>query len=359
MNTISRCAAFGASICLGLIASVQGAQAAETIAGAGSSAAAPVYRIWAAEYAKERGPTLAYEPIGSGAGMARIAKRSVDFGASDVIASRDDLKKNDLVMFPTVISGVVPVVNLPQIAPNALKLSGEVLAQIFLGQITQWDAPEIKALNAGLKLPAQSIQRVVRSDGSGTTYHFSDYLSSVNATWKQRYGAATRLDWTGTVTAVKGTTAVSDAMRSTPGAIGYIDYNYVIDDKLVAVSMKNVEGQFVNAGVEGFREAVIHSAWYTAGDFSASLTNLPGVRSWPLTMGTYIAVPRVAAQNDGTERALKFVMWAYLHGDALARQAKFVPLPNKVQASAYREISKVLGSHGEILGAPLLGEFIK
>ncbi len=332
--------------------------AAEAINAAGSSAAAPVYKIWATEYARGQGTTLAYDAVGSGAGMARINKREVDFGASDVIASAADLKKNDLVMFPTVITGVVPVVNLPHVGPNQLRLTGDVLARIFLGQVTQWDAPEIVALNPGVKLPNRAIRLVVRADGSGTTYHFSDYLGRANAAWKQQRGTAARFDWQAGALAVKGSAAVSEAVRATPDSIAYIDYNYLVDDGLAGVSMKNADGQFVAAGVDGFRDAVMHSPWYTQGDFSTELNEQPGAKTWPITMGTYVAIPRVALQADRTERALRFITWAYLHGDALARQAKFVPLPEKVQASAYREIAKVSNSNGELLGAKMMGNLL-
>jgi phosphate transport system substrate-binding protein len=334
------------------------AHAGETIVGAGSSAAAPVYRAWAGEYAHDAGAALQYEPVGSGAGMARIGKREVDFGASDVIASVADLKQNDLVMFPTVITGVVPVVNVAHVGPNALKLTGDVLARIYLGRITQWDAPEIAALNPGLKLPAHAIHLVARADGSGTTYHFADYLSRVSPAWKEKYGIANHFDWAPGTLAVKGSAEVAKAVKATADSIGYIDYNYVVDEGLAAVSMKNADGQFVTAGVEGFREATMHSPWYTAGDFSTELNAMPGAKTWPITMGTYVAVPRVSAQADRTERALRFLTWSYLHGDALARQAKFVPLPAKVQASAYREIARVTSSSGELLGAKLMANLV-
>jgi phosphate transport system substrate-binding protein len=335
------------------------ALAADSISGAGSSAAAPVYKVWAAEYAKDQGDQLSYEAIGSGAGMAKIRKREADFGASDVIASKAELDRDGLVMFPTVITGVVPVVNLPHVAPGAMRLTGELLAKIFLGEVAQWNAPEIRALNPELNLPAERIRLVVRADGSGTTYHFSDYLSQVSPAWKQRLGVASKFDWPAAVTAVKGSGEVSKTMRATVGAIGYIDYNYVLDDALCGVAMRNAAGQFVQAGVEGFREAVTHSAWFTSGDFFAEINNAPGAKTWPMTMGTYVAVPRVAARGSGTERALRFVTWAYLHGDALARQAKFVPLPDKVQASAFREIAKIAGSQGEPVGVKLLGQLVK
>jgi phosphate transport system substrate-binding protein len=346
------------SMAAGFLVLTQAAVAGDTINGAGSSAAAPVYKIWAAEYARSQGAALNYDAIGSGAGMAKINKREVDFGASDVIASEADLKKNDLVMFPTVITGVVPVVNLPHVGPNALRLTGEVLARIYLGQITQWDAPEIKALNPGLALPGHPIKLIARSDGSGTTYHFSDYLSRVSPAWKQKFGVASKFEWVPGTLAVKGSGEVSKTLRATPDAIAYIDYNYTIDDELVAVSMKNADGQFVAPGVEGFREAVTHSAWYSEGNFAGEINDLPGAKTWPITMGTYVAVPRVAQQAERTKQALRFITWSYLHGDALARQAKFVPLPEKVQASAWREIAKVTSGSGELLGAQLMGALV-
>jgi phosphate transport system substrate-binding protein len=344
---------FGAAI-----AGTSSVLAAESITGAGSSAAAPVYKIWASEYAKVQGTTLDYAAIGSGAGMTKINKHEVDFGASDVIASAADLKKNDLVMFPTVITGVVPVVNLPKVAPNALRLTGDVLGRIFVGQITQWDAPEIKALNPGLKLPARAIHVIARADGSGTTYHFSDYLSRTSPAWKARYGVASHFDWPAGTIAVKGSGEVAKAVLATEDSIGYIDYNYVIDDDLTGVSMKNAEGQFVAASVEAFHQAVMHSTWYSEGDFSTEINDLPGSTTWPLTMGTYVAVPRVAAAGDRAERTLRFLTWAYVHGDSLARQAKFVPLPERVQASAYREISRVMSASGESLGARTMGNLV-
>jgi phosphate transport system substrate-binding protein len=331
---------------------------ADTISGAGSSAAAPVYKIWAAEYAKARGTTLDYAPVGSGAGMARINKHEVDFGASDVIASAADLKKNDLVMFPTVITGVVPVVNVGKIGANQLRLTGDVLGRIFTGQVTQWDAPEIKALNPGLRLPAHAIKLVARADGSGTTYHFSDYLARTSPAWKAKVGVASHVDWPAGTLAVKGSADVVKTLQATEDAIGYVDYNYVIDNGLSGVAMQNADGQFVSAGVDAFHQAVMHSTWYTSGDFSTELNDLAGAGTWPITMGTYVAVPRVAVSAERAERTLRFLTWAYLHGDTLARQARFVPLPERVQASAYREISRVLGSNGESLGAKTIGNLI-
>ena len=347
-----------ASIALSTLYAAQ-ADAADNINGAGSSAASPVYRIWATEYAKSHATTLVYDPVGSGAGMARINKREVDFGASDVIASSAELKKNGLVMFPTVITGVVPVINVGKLASNGLHLTGDVLARIFLGQIAQWDAPEIRALNPDAKLPSRPIRLIVRADGSGTTYHFSDYLSRVNDDWKQKYGVANHFAWPASVIAVKGSAEVAKALRATPDSIAYIDYNYVVDEALVAVAMKNADGRFVEAGTDTFHEAVMHSTWYETGDFSTEINNLAGARSWPITMGTYIAIPRVVRSGERTERALQFITWAYLNGDTLARQARFVPLPERVQASAYAEIAKVSTDAGEAIGVKSMGTLMK
>jgi len=350
-------------LCAALVGASLGAASAraaesQSITGAGSSAAAPVYKIWGAEYAKAKGTALEYAPVGSGAGMAKINKHEVDFGASDVIASAADLKKNDLVMFPTVITGVVPIVNVGKIGANQLHLTGDVLGRIFAGQVTQWDAPEIKALNPGLKLPGRAIRVVARADGSGTTYHFSDYLARTSPAWKAKYGVASHFDWPAGTIAVKGSGEIARTVKATEDSIGYIDFNYVLDDDLTGVSVKNADGQWVTAGVDGFHQAVMHSTWYTAGDFSTELNDLAGSGTWPITMGTYVAVPRVAAAGDRAERTLRFLTWAYLHGDSLARQAKFVPLPERVQASAYREISRVLGSNGESLGARTMGKLV-
>jgi phosphate transport system substrate-binding protein len=251
------------------------------------------------------------------------------------------------------------VVNLAKVGSNSLRLTGDVLARIFLGEITQWDAPEIRTLNPELKLPSRAIRLVVRADGSGTTYHFSDYLSRVNAGWKQRHGVANHFSWPAGAIAVKGSAAIAKAVQETPDSIGYIDYNYMVDEGLSAVSMKNADGAYVEASTQAFRQAVMHSTWYSTGDFSTEINDMAGARSWPITMGTYIAVPRVATNSERTERALLFITWAYLNGDSLARRAKFVPLPQRVQASAYAEIAKVSGPSGESIGAKLMGDLVK
>lgn len=328
--------------------------AADTLRGAGSSAAAVVYTTWGREYARSQEVTLQYEPVGSGAGMTRVSRREVDFGASDIPAADRDLARDDLVMVPTVVTGIVPVVQLPGVERGALRLSGELLAAIFLGEVTQWNAPEIRALNPGLRLPALPIRRVVRADSSGTSHHFSTYLSAVSPAWKSARGVASRFTWPDDVLAVKGSAAVAATVKATAGAIGYVDFNYVQEEGLSGAQLKNADGQFVSASVDAFRAAVLRSPWSESGDFSAPLVQLGGARSWPITMGTYVALPRVARDTAAATRTLRFLAWAYLQGDALAREARFVPLPPKVQAAAYRELSKVRGAAGEPLGLQVL-----
>lgn len=329
--------------------SVHAAQGGDQLIGAGSSAAAPVYRVWSQEYVRKGGEAITYDPVGSGAGMERIRRQDADFGASDVIAAKADLQKDDLVMFPTVVSGVVPVINLPRLT-RPIKLSGDVLARIFLGEIGTWNAPEIAALNPDEPLPGLPIKVVCRSDGSGTTYNFSDYLSKVSAAWKGRFGVASKHAWPAAFMAVKGSSGVSQSVRRTPGAIGYIDYNYVLEDGLTDVQMLNSAGKVVSASTRSFRSAVVQSAWFARGDFSETLTNMQGDASWPIVMGTYVAVPRVARNSARATRVLRFFTWAFANGDALADKVRFIPLPEKVQAKAFREIAAVVGGAGETIG---------
>jgi phosphate transport system substrate-binding protein len=320
------------------------------VRGAGSTAAAPVYRVWSAGYAASSGVTLSYDAVGSGEGLKRIRAGSVDFGASDVPLSAADAAKAGLVCVPSVVTGAVPFVNVPGVPRGQLKLTGELLAQIFLGKVESWDAPELRALNPGMSLPKLKIHPVVRSDGSGTTYHFTDYLSAVSPEWKSAYGAKSTINWPASFTAAKGSGDVVKAVQATSGAIGYVDYNYVLDNDLNAVQLRNVAGRFVSAQVSGFREAVVQSAWNRKGDFTAPLVNLPGAETWPITMGTFIIVPAVSASGQRTLAALKFLTWGYFHGDELAARAKFVPLPERVQAIAYRELARVTDVSGAAIG---------
>jgi len=327
---------------------------AQTITGAGSSAAAPIYQRWAQAYQKATGVGLAYEPIGSSAGLKQIRARETHFGASDISPSEAELAKDGLVIFPVAITGISPVVNLPKLGDGQLRLTGDVLARIFLGEISQWNAPEIVKLNPGYTLPDAPIKVVVRADGSGTTYNFADYLAKLNPTWKSKYGVKTGFDWPASFLAVKGSDGVVKAVKETAGAIGYVDYGYVKDNMLVSVQLKNLEGEFTKPSVIAFRSAVNGSEWVSKGLFTGTLTNQAGKGSWPIAMGTFVVLPKVADQPDQALRVLKFFVWAFVNGDALVQANNFVRLPDRVQASAFKAISSVKDKTGNAIGMTLM-----
>jgi phosphate transport system substrate-binding protein len=253
------------------------AHSAETVSGAGSSAAAPIYQAWARAYKKVSGVDFTYEPIGSSAGLKKIRSRETGFGATDVAPTDAELSAAGLIVFPVAITGIAPVVNLPRVVDGQMKLTGEVLARIFLGEVAHWNAPEIAQLNPGLHLPHLPITVVVRGEGSGTTYNFADYLSKVSPAWKSKYGVKTSFDWPGNYLAVKGgSDAMAKAVKATAGAIGYVDFGFVKDSHLAAVQMKNAEGEFVSPSIGAFRNAVSNSEWVSTGSFTHTLTNKPG-----------------------------------------------------------------------------------
>jgi phosphate transport system substrate-binding protein len=323
---------------------------ADTLVGAGSTAAAPIYRTWAREYQKVTGTQLAYEAVGSSAGLKKIRSGDTGFGASDIAPSEAELAKDGLVLFPVAITGIVPVVNLPKIGDGQLRLTGEVLARIYMGQIDRWSAEDIRQLNPGLSLPDLAIKVVGRADGSGTTYNFTDYLSKVSPGWRERYGAKAMIAWPSSTLAVKGSDEVAKAVRDLTGAIGYIDFGYVGEYKLAGVQMRNAEGEFLSPGVRAFQSSLTNSDWSSKGAFTGTLTNKNGKASWPLTMGTFVLVPRVSDKPDQTKAALRFFVWAFNHGDALVQQASFVRLPDRVQASAFRAISEIRDKAGKPIG---------
>jgi phosphate transport system substrate-binding protein len=329
---------------------ITSAAAADVISGAGSSAAAPVYRGWAAAYGAISGASLKYAPAGSSAGIAKIRERAVDFGASDVAPSEQDLAKDGLVAVPTVVTAVVPVVNLPKFGSGQVRLTGAVLAKIFLGTITQWSDPELRALNPSLALPSMPIKVVVRADGSGTTNHFSRYLAKVSPEWSSQRGIKSSFEWPAGFIAVRGSDGVVKAVQDTTGAIGYVDFNYVIDHQLAAAQMRNANGEFISVSVAAIREAVVASDWYGKGDFRASLADLAGSGVWPITMGTYILFPQQSKAPDATLRAMRLVTWALQRGDDLAKGLKFVPLPERVQAKAFRVLATVTDDQGVSIG---------
>jgi phosphate transport system substrate-binding protein len=298
---------------------------------------------------------LAYQPVGSTAGLKEIQAGRVGFGASDVAPAETDLAKGGLVLVPTFVTGAVPVVNLARIPNGKLRLSGAVLAAIFSGEITRWDAPEIQQLNPGLALPDLPIRPVVRSDGSGTTYYFTDYLSKVSPAWKEKRGARTAIDWPAGFLAAKGSDGVSKAVRDNAGAIGYIDFDYVAQDGLNAVQMRNLAGAFVSPAADAFRAALQGSDW-SKGNFHATLADLPGYSTWPITMGTFVLLPKVSNQPVEGARAVRFFVWALLKGDQVVEHMGFVRLPDKMQALAFKALSSVTDAKGSAVALDAINE---
>ena len=316
------------------------------ITGAGSSAAKLLYAKWAEAYGRGVDVKLDYQPVGSSGGIKKIKERAADFGASDVALSPDELKRDKLICFPSAISGVVPVFNLPGIKAGELHLTGDVLADIFARKVTKWNDPAIAASNPGLTLPKTAIVVVARQDGSGTTYNFSDYLSKVSPAWKDAFGRNFTLAWPNEVVQVKGSGGIVTAVKQSVGAIGYVDYNYVVQDKLAYVKLRNRDGKFVAPTGDGFASALNNSTWKAKASFEEMLTDKPGQYTWPITMGTFVIVPQATATPQRTIATLKFFTWAFLHGDGIVDRMDFVQLPDRVQARIYNEMTKITDQSG-------------
>ena len=331
-----------------------GAAGAQTVTGAGSSAAAPIYRSWAKAYTKATGSGVAYDPVGSSAGMKKIQQQAVGFGATDVHPSDKDLIEHGLIALPVAITGISPIVNLPKVQNAQLRLTGEVLSRIFMGEITRWNAPDINALNPDTPLPDLPIKVVVRADGSGTTYNFADYLAKVSAPWKASFGVKTSIKWPDGHLAFKGSEGVAKGVRDTVGAIGYVDFGYVAEYGLASVQMRNAEGVFVKPSIDAFKAALANSEWSATGAFNNTLTQKPGKSVWPITMGTFVVFPKVTSNAEQTTQALKFIIWSFVNGDILVSENNFVRLPDRVQAAAFRVITSIRDQKGTPLGMSLI-----
>jgi phosphate transport system substrate-binding protein len=311
------------------------------IAGAGSSAAAPLYKKWAQAFNEKNGVALDYQAIGSSAGIKQIKENAVDFGASDVAMSQINLKKDKLIQFPSAISGVVAVINIPGIHSAELRLSGAILASIFSRKITLWNDEQIRALNPSLRLPNKNIEVIVRKDGSGTTYNFTDYLSKIDKDWQKTYGKDFKIAWHKDLTPVKGSSGIVEQLKKTAYSISYVDFNYVVQDKLDFAQLKNRDGQFLSPTSISFAAALNASGWKKTGNFEEMLTDKSGNNVWPITMGTFVMVPKNTKQPERTIAALKFFTWAFMSGDHFVTSVDFVRLPDDVQARVFREMMTV------------------
>ncbi|OOF63567.1 phosphate ABC transporter substrate-binding protein PstS [Rodentibacter sp. Ppn85] len=315
---------------------------ATTVTGAGASFPQPIYVQWAMNYKAETGNQINYQSIGSSGGVKQILSGTVDFGASDSPMKEDDLEKNNLVQFPTVIGGVVPVINVEGIKPGELKLTGELLADIYLGKITHWNDEKIKQLNPSLNLPDKAITTVFRADGSGTSFIFTHYLSQVSSDWKDKVGAANTVKWPTSASgaAGKGNEGVSIYVGRVKNSIGYVEYAYAKQNKMTHVQLKNAAGNFVLPSQESFAAAA-NVDWSKAKGFSLVLTNQPSAQAWPLAAATFILVPKNVADKQRAETVLNFFDWAYKKGNEQAQKLDYVPLPDNVKQLVRDEWKKV------------------
>jgi phosphate transport system substrate-binding protein len=309
-------------------ASIATASAAD-ISGAGATFPYPIYAKWADAYKKQTGVGLNYQSIGSGGGIKQIGAKTVDFGASDMPLKPDELDKSGLMQFPTVIGGDVPVVNLKGDSSAQLRMTGELLADIYLGKVTKWNDPAIAKLNPGVQLPATAISVVHRSDGSGTTFIWTNYLSKASAEWKSKVGEGTAVNWP-TGVGGKGNEGVASYVQRIDGAIGYVEYAYAKQNKMAVVLVKNREGEYVAPNAKAFQAAAAGADWNAAPGMYLILTDAPGKGAWPIAGATFILMHKVQDKPENAREVLKFFHWAYDKGDNMAQELDYVPLPDAV-----------------------------
>ncbi|MEC5385524.1 phosphate ABC transporter substrate-binding protein PstS [Uliginosibacterium sp. H3] len=332
-----------ALICASLLS---GSAGASEIVGAGSSAAAPLYNAWAQDWSSVAGGILKYAPVGSSAGIKAIQEGKGDFGASDVPLPKEELDKHGLINFPVAISGIVPIVNLPGMPRGELRLSGTVLANILAGQITQWNDPQIGALNRGRALPNLPIHVIAREDGSGTTYVLSNYLGKVSEGWAKNFGNDFKIKWSASVKQVKGTSGMLEAVAAQAGALGYAEYGQVESARLNYVRVANQKGRYPQPDAASFTAALEGSAWSTAGKFEEMLTDAPSINAWPITGGTFIVMPKRVADARRAETVLSFLTYGFAKCDAATAKQRWIPLPERTQARVVREMSRLTDAQG-------------
>jgi phosphate transport system substrate-binding protein len=317
-----------AIVAAGLVAASTSAFAAD-ITGAGATFPFPIYSKWADAYKKETGNGLNYQSIGSGGGIKQIQAKTVTFGATDAPLKAEQLEKDGLVQWPMVMGGIVPVVNLEGVKPGEMVLDGETLANIYLGKITKWDDAAIKKLNPSVKLPSDAIAVVRRSDGSGTTFNFTYYLSEASADWKSKIGFNTAVEWPVGVGA-KGNEGVSGNISQTKNSIGYVEYAYAKQNKLTYTGMVNKAGKTVQPTVEAFQAAAANADWAKAPGYYVILANQPGEKSWPMTAATFILMHKAPTDKAASAEAIKFFKWSFEKGGKMAEELDYIPMPDSV-----------------------------
>jgi phosphate transport system substrate-binding protein len=327
-----------------------GAAFAIDISGAGATFPYPIYAKWADSYKKETGNGLNYQSIGSGGGIKQIKARTVTFGASDQPLKIEDLDAAGLVQWPQVIGGIVPVINLDGVKSGDLVLDGPTVAAIFLGQIAKWDDAAIKKLNPKAKLPSTAIAVVHRSDGSGTTFNFTNYLSKVSADWKTKVGENASVEWPVGIGA-KGNEGVANNVANTKGAIGYVEYAYAKQNKLTYTKLVNKDGKTVEPTTPTFQAAASNADWANAPGFYQILTDQPGAQSWPITAATFILLPKEPKDEAAAAEALKFFSWAFAKGGKAAEELDYIPMPANVVALIKKSWAGVKDASGKPLAA--------
>ncbi|QGM96935.1 phosphate ABC transporter substrate-binding protein PstS [Methylocystis parvus] len=337
-----------AAIATAAVAAMAGAALALDISGAGATFPYPIYAKWAETYKAETGNGLNYQSIGSGGGIKQIKARTVTFGASDKPLKADELDAGSLVQWPQVIGGIVMVVNLDGVAPGDLVLDGPTVAKIFLGDIKSWDDAAIKKLNPKAKLSATPIVVVHRSDGSGTTFNFTNYLSKVSADWKSKVGEESAVEWPAGIGA-KGNEGVANNVSNTKGAIGYVEYAYAKQNKLTHTKLVNAAGKVVAPGLESFQSAAASADWAKAPGFYQIITNEPGAKSWPISAATFILLPKDPKDEAAAAEALKFFGWAFDKGAKQAEELDYIPMPKPVVELIKKSWANVKGADGKPL----------
>jgi phosphate transport system substrate-binding protein len=322
------------------------AVSAQDVTGAGASFPAPIYSKWAADYNKATGHKVNYQSVGSGAGIKQIDAKTVDFGASDMPLKDEDLTAKNQLQFPTVIGGVVPVVNIAGVAPGKLKLTGQLIADIYLGKITKWSDAQITTLNPGVKLPDETISVVRRSDGSGTTFLFTNYLSKVSPEWKEKVGDGTAVNWPAGAGG-KGNEGVAAFVTRLPNSIGYVEYAYVKQNKMVYAELKNASGNFVAPDDTAFKAAAAGADWSKS--FYQILTNQNGKEAWPITGATFILMHKVQDKPESAAAVLKFFDWGYKNGDKTADDLDYVPMPDKVKDVIRKSWAQIKDASGKTI----------
>jgi len=317
---------------------------AQDVTGAGASFPAPLYSKWADAYNKATGAKINYQSVGSSAGLRQIRGKTVDFGASDIPLTDADLAKDGLVQFPTVMGGVVPVVNVKGITPGQMRISGQVLGDIYLGKITKWNDAAIGALNPGVSLPDTAIAVVRRADGSGTTFIFTNYLSKVNADWKSKVGEGAAVNWP-TGAGGKGNEGVAAFVQRLPNSIGYVEYSYAKANKMSHVLLRNAAGSFVAPDDATFKAAAAAASWDKT--FFQILTEQPGKDAWPITGATFIVMQKSQEKPAQASASLKFFDWAFNNGDKMSSDLEYVSLPDAVETLVRRSWAEIKDSAGK------------